>query len=233
MALSLLLDVEGTTTPVSFVTAVLFPYASAHLGAFLEARWSDPEVRADAARLADERRAERDAGAPPWDEAEERASALAYALWLMGKDRKSTGLKALQGRVWRLGYDSGALVAPVYPDVPRAFARWTAGGSDVSIFSSGSVLAQKLLFARTGAGDLTPFLRAHFDTTTGPKNDPASYTRIASALSREPRDVLFVSDVEAELDAARASGMQVALAVREGAPPPSGRHRAVRSFDEI
>jgi enolase-phosphatase E1 len=152
----------------------------------------------------------------------------------MDRDRKSTGLKALQGRVWEDGYRRGELRGQVYPDVPRAFERWRRDGREIAIFSSGSVLAQRLLFAHTGAGDLTPFLRAHFDTVIGAKGDPESYRRIAAALERDPRDVLFVSDVDRELDAARAAGLPTRLCVRApaalGAP---GSHVPITTFDEI
>src|SRR5262249_59712975 len=129
------------------------------VAALLEKGVNDPDVREDVARLHAERESEADADAP--------RETLTYLLWLMDRDRKSTALKSLQGKIWKDGYESGALVAPVFPDVPRALRRWTAAGLDVSIYSSGSVLAQKLLFAHTDAGDLTPFLRAYFDTTTG------------------------------------------------------------------
>ena len=151
----------------------------------------------------------------------------------MDRDRKSPALKALQGRIWDEGYQAGQLRGQVYPDVPRALARWRAQGRDVAIFSSGSVLAQKLLFSRSDAGDLTPFLRAYFDTTTGAKGDAESYRKIARALGQEPHAVLFLSDVTAELDAARAAEMATGLCVREAGLPSSAHHPLVRSFDEV
>jgi enolase-phosphatase E1 len=151
----------------------------------------------------------------------------------MDRDRKSTALKSVQGRIWEEGYRSGRLQGQVYPDVPRAFARWRAQGREAAIFSSGSVLAQKLLFSRSDAGDLTPYLRAYFDTATGAKGDAESYRKIARALGREPPAVLFLSDVIAELNAARAAGLQTALCVRAGAAPAPADHPVVRSFDEV
>jgi enolase-phosphatase E1 len=227
---AILLDIEGTTTPIAFVKDVLFPFARTNAAAFLSAHRHEPEVEADLALLAKERAAERPEEAPPATS----SNPLSYFLWLMDRDRKSTALKALQGRIWRDGYESGALVSEVYADVVPALARFRDAGIEVSIFSSGSVLAQRLLFAHTNAGDLRPFLSAWFDTTTGGKKEAASYARIASELGLEPRQVLFVSDVVEELDAAKQAGMDVALCVRPGtAEPIPSRHRIVRSLEEI
>jgi enolase-phosphatase E1 len=223
---SILLDIEGTTAPFSFVAGTLFPYARARLARFLEEHRDDGEVREDLARLRAERERETEPGVPE--------DPLDYLFWLMDRDRKSTALKSVQGKIWEDGFESGTLVAPVYPDVPRALKRWKDEGRDVSIYSSGSVLAQKLLFAYTDAGDLTPFLRAYFDTTTGPKREAGSYARIAAALDRKPREVLFVSDIVAELEAARTAGCATALAVRPGNAPASADFaRSVTSFDEL
>jgi enolase-phosphatase E1 len=156
----------------------------------------------------------------------------------MDRDRKSTALKALQGRIWRDGYESGALVSEVYPDVPPTLTRFREADIGVAIYSSGSVLAQHLLFAHTNAGDLRPLISAWFDTTTGGKKEAVSYARIASELRLEPREVLFVSDVAEELDAAKQAGMDVALCVRPGpglgiTEPIPSRYRILRSLEEI
>ncbi len=228
---ALLLDVEGTTTPVDFVYRTLFPYARARLASHLAEHWADERTRADVARLEAEHREHSDS-APAWRD--EPEAVTAYLAWLMDQDRKSTGLKSVQGRIWEEGYRRGELRGAVYPDVPSAFERWRRAGRRIAIFSSGSVLAQRLLFANSGAGDLTGFIDAYFDTTTGPKREPASYRRIADALSLAPERVLFLSDVAAELDAARTSGMATALSLREGAEPPSGHsHVVIRSFEEV
>jgi enolase-phosphatase E1 len=217
---------------------VLFPYARARVRAFLERHAADPEVRADLARLKAEHAAEpaHPPHPPPWQESREIeiASAEAYVQWLMDRDRKSTGLKSLQGKIWEAGYRAGDFRGPVYPDVPAALARWRGEGRDIAIFSSGSVPAQQWLFANSTAGDLTPFIRAHFDTTTGPKTEARSYERIAAALERSPSEILFISDVSAELDAAQLAGMRTALCVRtrEAAESP-GEHPIVRTFDEV
>jgi enolase-phosphatase E1 len=221
---AILLDIEGTTTSIDFVYRVLFPYARARVRAFLG------ETRAWSA-LSEERRREGE-DAPVWHD--DLDSAVAYVLWLMDHDRKSTALKDLQGRIWERGYQDGEVFGEVYSDVPAALRRWRAAGRSHAIFSSGSVLAQKLLFAHSSAGDLSALIDGYFDTTTGPKREAASYRRIATDLQRDPREVLFLSDVAAELDAAREAGMQTALCVRPPAPDPAvPGHRIVHTFDEI
>ena len=233
---ALLLDVEGTTTAISFVHDVLFPFARARLRGFLEAAARKDAAGDDVAALRAERHAEAEPRAPEWREAtpaEAIASAAAYAEWLMDRDRKSTALKALQGRIWEGGYRSGVLKSHLYPDVRPALERWRGHGRSVAIFSSGSVLAQRLLFAHTADGDLRPLIDAYFDTTTGPKREADSYRRIAQARRVAPGAVLFVSDVPAELDAARTAGLGTALCVREGAAPAAADHPVLRSFDDL
>jgi enolase-phosphatase E1 len=232
---AVLLDVEGTTTPIEFVAGVLFPFARRHVAAFLREHAAEAETRAPLRALRAERLGEPvSESAPPWDDAAPVDSALAYALWLMERDRKSTALKALQGRVWEVGYHDGRLRAPVYDDVPPALARWSSEGRRVAIFSSGSVLAQRLLFAHTSAGDLTPWIAAYFDTTSGPKREAASYRRIAGALRLDPCEMLFVSDVVDELDAAREGELATALCVRPGRTQPERPgHAVVASFDGL
>ncbi len=200
------------------------------MNGFLERHWNDPEVRADVARLKAEHAAE-PSQRPPWRD--DAAAVVVYVHWLMDQDRKSTGLKSLQGKIWEEGYRAGDLRGEVYPDVPPALQRWRRQGIDIAIFSSGSIQAQRSLFTNTGAGDLTRFIRAYFDTTTGPKTAPDSYARIAAALERTPSEVLFVSDVGAELDAALASGMRTALCVRTpGSAPSAGVHPVIHALDD-
>jgi enolase-phosphatase E1 len=214
------------------VHRTLFGHARAHLAQFLERHWDDAELRADIARLRAEHAAERSEPAPPaWRD--DAAAAGAYLAWLMDQDRKSTALKSIQGKIWEEGYRSGELRGEVYADVPAAFHRWRSQGIDLAIFSSGSVQAQRSLFRSSVAGDLSRFIRAYFDTTTGPKQEPESYVRIAAALERSPSDVLFLSDVSAELDAARAAGMQTALTLRAGSTPGGGGHIVIESFDSL
>src|SRR5205085_1967152 len=152
---------------------------------------------------------------------------------LMDQDRKSTALKSLQGRIWEAGYKAGELRSQLFADVPRAFARWRDEQRDICIYSSGSVLAQKLLFSHTEAGDLTRFIGDYFDTNIGAKREATSYQRIAASLDCPAADLLFVSDVVAELDAARRASLQTRLCLRPGNPsqPPSS-HDIIHSFDE-
>jgi enolase-phosphatase E1 len=228
-----LLDIEGTTTPIRFVYDVLFPFARAHAGTFLNMGANNPEIQDVVEALHREHGVDagRDPDVPPWTGPE---AALTYTHWLMDRDRKSTALKRLQGLIWKEGYREGTLRGEVFPDVAPALERWSRNGVDTRIFSSGSVLAQKLIFSTTPVGDLTRFLKGYFDTETGPKTEAPSYARIAKEFGLEPREIVFVSDVTRELDAAHAAGMQTALAVRPGNPPQAqGLHRVISSFDEL
>ncbi len=227
----ILLDVEGTTSSISFVYDVLFEHAKRQVGHFLAAHRDDSDVLELAAAVTAA------AGAPlaPAAIAGDPTRAALAAIELMNRDVKETALKSLQGMIWRAGFESGEIVAHVFDDVPPALSRWADSGLDVRIYSSGSIEAQKLFFGHTAAGDLTPLLRGHYDTTTGPKRERASYERIAADMGLEPRTILFVSDVGAELDAARAAGMATALAVRPGNREPGGvfAHQPIDSFAEI
>lgn len=228
-ARALLLDIEGTTTPIEFVYQVLFPYARAHAAAYLQREGESAACRAAVDQLRVEQAADRDRG-------EHRpALILDYIGWLMDRDRKSPGLKALQGLIWQAGFKSGELRGQVYPDVAPAFERWRARGVDIYIYSSGSVLAQQLLFGSTDAGDLTRFLKGYFDTVVGPKTSAESYLMIVARVQIPPPAILFVSDVSGELDAANAAGLGTALCVRSGAEAKlsSAPHPVIRSFDEI
>ena len=234
---ALLLDIEGTTTPIDFVFKTLFPFAAARVAGFLRRRSNDAEIKQLIAELRSTWSGAASSGAPVWIEStpeEKLASAAAYVRWLIARDSKITPLKALQGKIWEEGFRSGDLKGQVYPDVAPAFTRWREQGRHTAIFSSGSVLAQKLLFANSTAGDLSTFVEAYFDTTTGPKRDPSSYQRIAAALQLPAQQLLFVSDVEAELDAARVASFRTALSRRPGiTPPPKPSHPAICTFDEL
>ena len=228
----ILTDIEGTTTPVSFVYDVLFPYAEARLEEACARASSVPAVAAAVEQLGKEYRAEAGSGAL---DGVELGDGSPYARWLMSQDRKSTGLKMLQGLIWEDGYRDGSLRAQVYDDVPAALAAWHEAGLRLRIYSSGSVLAQKLLFGHTDHGDLTPLFEGYHDTTTGPKMAAGSYRKIAEAYGLEPGAVLFLSDVPAELDAAAEAGMRTALLKRPGNKPVSEDcpHAAYRSFAEL
>jgi enolase-phosphatase E1 len=236
---AVLLDIEGTTTPIAFVTEVLFPYARREVRRYLDRHVGSPQHEPLWARLRAEHEADRqdDASVPEWAESPPavcRDGLAVYIGWLMDRDRKSTGLKELQGRIWEEGYLRGDLVGDVYPDVPAALSRWHAQHRLVGIFSSGSTLAQRLLFRHSSAGDLTGYLTVYFDTTTGPKAEPSSYARIAERLGVAPEAVVFVSDSPRELDAARTARMRTRLAIRPGNPPVSeSGHERLQSLDEI
>ena len=225
----ILLDIEGTTTPIAFVHDVLFTYARDHVREFLLANADNEEVRADIALLGDEHADDvnNDRNPPPL--------VVDYVEWLIGIDRKSTGLKSLQGKIWRQGYRDGTLKSQVFVDVAPAFERWHQRGLSINIFSSGSVLAQKLLFAHTEAGDLTRFIDDYFDTNVGKKGEAESYRRIAGKMKLPARGILFVSDVIDELNAAHDAGMQVLLSIRPGNAPQVNvkQYPEVHSFDSI
>jgi enolase-phosphatase E1 len=224
MMRGILLDVEGTTSAIAFVYDVLFPFARQHLGPFLADRWTTPAVQAGVQQL------QADVQTPLPTPTE----ATAAALRLMDGDVKATGLKTLQGLVWAEGYAAGTLRSHLFDDVFPALARWHAAGLDVRIFSSGSVTAQRVFFAHTLAGDLSGYLCGHYDTTTGPKKEPSSYSRIVADMGLPPAAVLFLSDVVAELDAARSAGLATALVVRPGNAPvtPGHAHRTLTTFAE-
>jgi enolase-phosphatase E1 len=231
---AVILDIEGTTTPIDFVYTVLFPYARAHLAAFLAREWESPACREAVALLESERAADAHAGSAIPALPASPAPVVNYVGRLMDEDRKSRGLKMLQGLIWEHGYRDGDLHGQVYPDVPPSLERWTARRLLVCIYSSGSVLAQRLIFRSTPEGDLTRFLSGYFDTGVGPKASVGSYAQIAQALGAAPGDVLFVSDVAAELDAASAAGLRTALCVRPGAPEAvAATHPIVHDFHEI
>lgn len=226
----ILLDIEGTTTPIAFVHDVLFSYARAHLREFLARHGAAAEVQADIALLREEHAVDVKQGHD--SPALTNDSIADYVEWLIALDRKSTGLKSLQGKIWRQGYEDGLLKAQVFADVAPAFARWRKRGLRISIFSSGSVLAQQLLFAHTEVGDLTPFIDSYFDTNVGKKGEAKSYRLIAEAIGLEPEQILFISDVVAELDAASEAGIKTILSIRPGNPPQS-QYPSVHSFDEV
>ncbi len=223
MIRAVLTDIEGTTTSISFVYDVLFPFAAARLDEYCNRSDSEPELAEALARLRQEQNQECSEG-----------SLADYVRKLMAEDRKSTGLKLLQGVIWEEGYRTGALRGHVYPDVPGALAAWRAAGVRLRVFSSGSVRAQRLLFGCTDFGDLTPLFEGFHDTTTGPKREATSYAAIAAAFGLPAGGVLYLSDVPEELDAAAAAGLHTAMLVRPGnRPAEPGGHAVYRGFTEL
>ena len=230
----ILLDIEGTTTPIAFVHDVLFSYARTHASEFLKNNITSDEVRADVAMLYEDHALDvcNDQEPPPLTE--DLESLADYIEWLIDQDRKSTGLKSLQGKIWRKGYLDGSLKSQVFADVAPAFERWREAGLSINIFSSGSVLAQQLLFAHTEAGDLTKFIDKYFDTNTGKKGEAESYQRIAEQMGLEPSEIVFISDVVDELDAAEDAGMKTLLSVRPGNEPQvATEHQEIEDFNAL
>ena len=216
----ILLDIEGTTTPIDFVYKMLFPYASRKLEAFLRERVREPETQS----LIEELHAQHEIDAknglqpPGWsDDSEEKrlSSCAAYGQWLIAKDSKCRPLKSLEGEIWQQGFECGELRGEVYPDVPVAFERWKRQKKIICIYSSGSTLAERLLFRTTLYGDLTQHISLYFDTRVGAKTEAESYQRIADSFAYRPKQFLFISDAAKEIEAARMAGMQALLCVRE------------------
>ncbi len=225
---AVLTDIEGTTTPLSFVADVLFPFAKERLEDACAS--TDPRFVEAVEQLRQEHEAERGSGADIPD----FGSGAPYARHLMELDRKSTGLKALQGLIWEQGYQAGQLQGDVYPDVPEALEAWKKAGVRLRIFSSGSILAQKLLFGHTAQGDLLPYFEGYHDTTTGPKREARAYAAIAESFALPPADILFLSDIVEELDAAREAGLRTGLLQRPGNKPavPNG-HPTHATFADL
>lgn len=222
MIKAIVIDIEGTTSSIRFVHEVLFPYARQHMAAFLRAHAEDPQVAAelDAVR--------REAG-----EALDLDGVIRQLIAWIDADRKITPLKALQGMIWEAGFRNGDFTGHVYADAVRHLKDWHERGVPLYVFSSGSVQAQQLLFGHSDAGDLTPLFKGFYDTRIGAKREASAYTAIAADIGLRPADILFLSDIEGELDAARAAGMQTLWLVRDGEPDPAASHRQVRDFDAV
>lgn len=215
-------DIEGTTSSIDFVHQELFPYASKQLPAYVRQHQDEAEV---ASLLQDVRQLI----AKPQADVEQLIETLLQ--WIRA-DNKATPLKALQGLIWSHGYKTGAFTGHVYQDVKANLNKWAAQGIDLYVYSSGSVAAQKLLFGYSDAGDLTPLFKGYFDTHIGNKREKQAYETIVSQLAMPAQDILFLSDVVEELDAAASAGMQTIQLVREQGMT-TGDHAVVNSFDEI
>jgi enolase-phosphatase E1 len=218
----ILTDIEGTTGSIRFVHEVLFPYARERMAAFLAAHRDEPAVRAEIEAVA------RETGVAPDD----LSRITAVLIGWIDEDRKATPLKALQGMIWKDGFTSGELIAHIYPDAAARLRGWHEAGHRIFVYSSGSIAAQKLYFAHTSEGDLTPLLDGYFDTTTGGKREAESYRAIAARIGVAPADIVFLSDVEAELEAAEQAGLRTVWLTRDGRPEGATRP-SVSSFEEI
>lgn len=237
----ILLDIEGTTCPVSFVSDVLFPYAKTRLAGYLAQHGQDAEIQAllqelqnawehdddaEAQALLKSTRTAPHSPSNPADLADGSAgvtavsteSLLVYLHWLIQQDRKVTAWKELQGRIWQDGYGRGELMADLFDDVVPVLRRWKQQGLELSVYSSGSVAAQQLLYGHCREGDVRDLFSHWFDTRIGAKQSEDSYRRILEGLGCRAEQVLFISDAIAELQAASAAGLQVSFSDREGNP---------------
>jgi enolase-phosphatase E1 len=217
-------DIEGTTSSISFVRDVLFPYSRERLPAFIETHGDTPEVQHWLHEAAKE------AGLVEAS----RQEVIELLIGWIDEDRKSTALKALQGMIWKDGYEAGDYRSHMYPEVAARLRAWQAEGFSLYVYSSGSVTAQKLLFGFSESGDLTPLFSGYFDTETGHKREADSYTAIAEAIGVPPEQILFLSDIVEELDAAQTAGLRTAWLIRAPLPwPDAPRHATYRDFDAI
>ncbi|HTI87747.1 MAG TPA: acireductone synthase [Alphaproteobacteria bacterium] len=217
-------DIEGTTSAISFVHEVLFPYACERLAEFVARRGREHDIRI----LIDV--AKNDAGNPAMSDGDVVGALLGW----IDEDRKNTALKALQGLIWEEGYRNGALKGHVYADAADALKRWAGEGIKLFVYSSGSIAAQKLIFGHSPFGDLTPLFAGYFDTTTGPKMLPDSYLRIVQAIGFAPAEVLFLSDSPEEITAAKQSGLHTVQFVRPGEARPVALGQAsAESFADV
>jgi enolase-phosphatase E1 len=221
MVQAVVTDIEGTTTSVAFVYDVLFPYARREMAAYIHAHAHDNTVKEQLVLVG------REAGKTLTD-----AEAVRQLLEWMDADKKITPLKTLQGMIWEHGYRRGDFKGHIYDDVPVNLKRWHARGIRLYIYSSGSVQAQKLLFGHTDHGDLTPLFSGYFDTRIGSKRDSQSYAAITKQIRFPADEVLFLSDIEQELEAADQAGMNTILLDRAN-NGYSGKFPCVRDFNEI
>lgn len=233
---AVLLDIEGTTSPIAYVYDVLFPFARNNARSYLQRCWDDVETLEACDLIAKE------AGhgnSYDWLNGEPTREAMLDKCMfeiekLMDADSKSTGLKMLQGFIWAEAYRSGLLCSQVFDDVPQALSCWKASGYLMAIYSSGSATAQREFFAHTEQGDLSDYFSGFFDTSCGPKREPLSYTKIAKLLDRKESDIVFFSDIVEELDAAKKAGLQTVLLTRPGNPEQANNgHHSIPTFYDI
>lgn len=229
----ILTDIEGTTSSISFVKDVLFPYAADHLPAFVKENINDEKVQTALQQTAELAAKDGDV-----INAEDTDTLIAKLLQWISEDRKATPLKALQGLIWKTGYENGDYQAHMYPDATEYLKKWHDSGLPLYVYSSGSVKAQELFFGYSQDGNLLPLFKGHFDTLMGGKRETQSYLNILAELQKthaglNAEDVLFLSDIKEELDAAKEAGMQTVWLLRDSEIPANAAHKAVKSFAEI
>ncbi|XP_068089744.1 enolase-phosphatase E1 [Hyperolius riggenbachi] len=240
---TILLDIEGTTTPITFVKAILFPYIQDNVKEYLLNHWQEKECQEDIDQL--RLQAEKDTGLNGFVPIPENDAELQQVVqgvvdnvhWQMSLDRKTTALKQLQGHMWRAAYNTGQVKGEVYDDVVPALRKWKEAGMKLYIFSSGSVEAQKLLFGYSIEGDLLELYEGYFDTTIGPKVESESYRRIADHIGCSTENILFLTDVTKEAKAAKEAGVHVAVVVRPGNANLTDEEKAkyplISTFEQI
>ncbi|HRJ12871.1 MAG TPA: acireductone synthase [Alphaproteobacteria bacterium] len=223
MIRAIVTDIEGTTSDIAFVKNVLFPYARAAMDSFVLAQRADPSIAAILADVAE------------IEENPEMAVAdiIQTLIRWIDEDKKITPLKTLQGHIWAHGYRTGDFTGHIYDDAAAALRAWHAAGIQLYVYSSGSIFAQKLLFGHSDAGDLTPLFSGYFDTTTGGKRETESYAKIPTVIGLPANEILFLSDIIEELDAARAAGMQTTALNRDGLITNANGHTVVTDFSDI
>jgi enolase-phosphatase E1 len=222
MIKAIVTDIEGTTSSLAFVKDVLFPYARANLADYVRSNSGQESVKKIMAATCQEIGTELDT-----------EQVISQLIQWIDEDKKVTPLKSLQGLIWEAGYQQGDFKGHIYPDAVENLKKWKAKGLDLYVYSSGSVQAQKLLFAYTDYGDLTPLFSGYFDTHIGGKKEPQSYRNIANSIGIDAEQLLFLSDIKEELDAAKIAGYQTVWLVREGALEAKTEYLPVSSFDQI
>lgn len=222
MIKAIVTDIEGTTSSLAFVKEVLFPYARKSMMAFIERNVSDKQVseQIEAVRVI-------------MNEPASLEQVVTQLVDWIDRDQKITPLKMLQGLIWETGYRNGDFHGHVYPDAVEVLRQWHKAGIKLYVYSSGSIYAQKLLFAHTEYGDLTPLFSGYFDTNTGGKKEKESYVEIGRQIGLNAGEILFLSDIPAELDAAALAGFRVVQLARPGEASPAGAHHVVESFGQI
>ncbi len=222
MIKAIVTDIEGTTSSLAFVNEVLFPYARANLAAYVRLHTTEPQVKSALEESCKEAGAELDT-----------EQLITQLIQWIDEDKKVTPLKSLQGLLWEAGYQAGAFKGHIYKDAAAHLKAWKAKGLDLYIYSSGSVHAQKLLFTHTEYGDLTPLFSGYFDTHIGGKKDQESYHKIAQQIGIPANQLLFLSDIKEELDAAKAAGFKTVWLTRDSTPDPQAVHTQISSFDDV
>lgn len=222
MIKAIITDIEGTTSSILFVKDVLFPYARANLADYVRSHADDPQVKILLEDVCKE-----------VGDSLSTGQIIDQLIQWIDEDKKATPLKSLQGLIWEDGYRQGDFKGHLYPDAASNLKAWRDQGLDLYVYSSGSVYAQKLLFTHTAYGDLTPLFSGYFDTHIGSKKEQQSYDNIAAQLAMPAKQLLFLSDIKEELDAAKAAGFETIWLVRDSTPDPQAEHRQVNSFDQI